>query len=41
MKTLCWQCGKQAVVNASGVCEECWTKYAHLRKDKIKKRVCV
>ena len=34
MKTLCWQCGKQAPVNESGICEDCWVKYAHLRENK-------
>ncbi|MCK4647990.1 hypothetical protein KAT51_00560 [bacterium] len=34
-KTLCWQCGKQAPVNASGVCEKCWEKYAYLREPKV------
>lgn len=31
---ICWQCGKKAPVNASGVCEDCWTKFAYLRDKK-------
>ena len=38
MKTLCWQCGEQVPVNASGVCEDCWNKYAYLRENNVKKR---
>ena len=30
--TVCWQCGKQKPVNVSGVCEDCWIKYAYLRE---------
>ena len=33
MRTVCWQCGKPAPVNTSGVCEACWIKYAHLREN--------
>ena len=31
---VCWQCGKQAKVNHSGICEVCWEKYAYLRGSK-------
>lgn len=35
--TVCWQCGKRAPVNISGVCEDCWKGYAYLRRDKAAK----
>lgn len=37
-KTVCWQCGKRAPVNVSGVCEDCWSKYAYLREKGLKQR---
>ena len=30
-KHICWSCGKTKYVNHSGVCADCWIKYASLR----------
>ena len=35
---ICWMCGCIVPVNASGVCEDCWNKYAYLRENNVKKR---